>query len=404
MRFLSKSVVLFFCVYMVTPYAKSQECIMDDYFNKTNIFSSYILEQEHNKIEESNNVASLLPSMSIGLGQYINNNKRLSTFGDSDIYFSLSQDIFSAYKYKNNKDKLAIQNNLQNLELQRKRYEYLLGFYYSSINYTYQLEQIQLTKKQIQKLEADYNISKELFKMGKAPYLDTEIKGNNLDKMRNTLNEVELERQYSLMKIKSDYSVPEELLHKVTIEDIKACKRSSIIELVKNIYKKKNESVDIDNKISESSLLPSLYFSVGLTPKNGGTLSDISLREMDYNASISVNVPLSDFFSSFNSKKTNSINSMKNNIDNLNDFRELELLRFDINNKLHIIKNKIPILKNNLYIKNKELNYISERVKNKKESVLTYYSLQDDIYEIELNIKRNENELMYYELYLDFLG
>ncbi|EPM2068214.1 TolC family protein, partial [Escherichia coli] len=69
-----------------------------------------------------------------------------------------------------------------------------------------------------------------------------------------------------------------------------------------------------------------------------------------------------------------------------------------------IIKNKIPILKNNLYIKNKELNYISERVKNKKESVLTYYSLQDDIYEIELNIKRNENELMYYELYLDFLG
>lgn len=351
MRFLSKSVVLFFCVYMVTPYAKSQECIMDDYFNKTNIFSSYILEQEHNKIEESNNVASLLPSMSIGLGQYINNNKRLSTFGDSDIYFSLSQDIFSAYKYKNNKDKLAIQNNLQNLELQRKRYEYLLGFYYSSINYTYQLEQIQLTKKQIQKLETDYNISKELFKMGKAPYLDTEIKGNNLDKMRNTLNEVELERQYSLMKIKSDYSVPEELLHKVTIEDIKACKRSSIIELVKNIYKKKNESVDIDNKISESSLLPSLYFSVGLTPKNGGTLSDISLREMDYNASISVNVPLSDFFSSFNSKKTNAINSMKNNIDNLNDFRELELLRFDINNKLHIIKNKIPILKNNLYIK-----------------------------------------------------
>ena len=377
---------------------------MDDYFNKTNIFSSYILEQEHNKIEESNNVASLLPSMSIGLGQYINNNKRLSTFGDSDIYFSLSQDIFSAYKYKNNKDKLAIQNNLQNLELQRKRYEYLLGFYYSRINYTYQLEQIQLTKKQIQKLETDYNISKELFKMGKAPYLDTEIKGNNLDKMRNTLNEVELERQYSLMKIKSDYSVPEELLHKVTIEDIKACKRSSIIELVKNIYKKKNESVDIDNKISESSLLPSLYFSVGLTPKNGGTLSDISLREMDYNASISVNVPLSDFFSSFNSKKTNAINSMKNNIDNLNDFRELELLRFDINNKLHIIKNKIPILKNNLYIKNKELNYISERVKNKKESVLTYYSLQDDIYEIELNIKRNENELMYYELYLDFLG
>ncbi|EMU9850901.1 TolC family protein, partial [Escherichia coli] len=91
----------------------------------------------------------------------------------------------------------------------------LLGFYYSSINYTYQLEQIQLTKKQIQKLETDYNISKELFKMGKAPYLDTEIKGNNLDKMRNTLNEVELERQYSLMKIKSDYSVPEELLHKV---------------------------------------------------------------------------------------------------------------------------------------------------------------------------------------------
>lgn len=90
--------------------------------------------------------------------------------------------------------------------------------------------------------------------MGKAPYLDTEIKGNNLDKMRNTLNEVELERQYSLMKIKSDYSVPEELLHKVTIEDIKACKRSSIIELVKNIYKKRmSQSILITKLVSHHS-------------------------------------------------------------------------------------------------------------------------------------------------------
>ncbi|MCR1124462.1 hypothetical protein MOQ27_20750 [Escherichia coli] len=106
--------------------------------------------------------------------------------------------------------------------------------------------------------------------MGKAPYLDTEIKGNNLDKMRNTLNEVELERQYSLMKIKSDYSVPEELLHKVTIEDIKACKRSSIIELVKNIYKKKNESVDIDNKIVSHPLTIVIFLCRGLTLKMVG--------------------------------------------------------------------------------------------------------------------------------------
>ncbi|HHE0140750.1 TPA: TolC family protein, partial [Escherichia coli] len=101
------------------------------------------------------------------------------------------------------------------------------------------------------------------------------------------------------------------------------------MELVRDIYLKKNESVEIDNKISESSLLPSLYFSVGLTPKNGGTLSDISLREMDYNASISIDIPLSDFFSSFNSKKTNAMNLVRNGIDNLSDFREIELLRFD---------------------------------------------------------------------------
>ncbi|HBA7372439.1 TPA: TolC family protein, partial [Escherichia coli] len=153
------------------------------------------------------------------------------------------------------------------------------------------------------------------------PHLDTEIKRNNLDKMKNTLNEVELERQYTLMKINSDYAVPEKLLHEISLTDIKSCKRSSIMELVRDIYRKKNESVEIDNKISESSLLPSLYVSVGLTPKNGGTLSDISLREMDYNASISIDIPLSDFFSSFNSKKTNAMNLVRNGIDNLSDFR-----------------------------------------------------------------------------------
>ncbi|EPI9160618.1 TolC family protein, partial [Escherichia coli] len=123
-----------------------------------------------------------------------------------------------------------------------------------------------------------------------------------------------------------------------------------------------------------------------------------------YNASISIDIPLSDFFSSFNSKKTNAMNLVRNGIDNLSDFREIELLRFDISNKLHIMKKKDSMLKKDLYIKRKELSYISERVKNKKESVLTYYSLQDDIYDTELEIKRSENELMYYELYLYFLG
>ncbi|EFA7191604.1 TolC family protein [Escherichia sp. 20412-1] len=377
---------------------------MDNYFNKTKIFSSYSLDQEQNKVEESNNITSLLPRMSMGMGQYINNKKRLSTFGDSNVYFSLSQDVFAAYKYKNNKDKLAIQKSLQDLELQRKKYEYLLNFYYDNINYLYKLEQIELTKNQIKKLETDYNMSKVLFNMGKIPHLDTEIKRNNLDKMKNTLNEVELERQYTLMKINSDYAVPEKLLHEISLTDIKSCKRSSIMELVRDIYRKKNESVEIDNKISESSLLPSLYVSVGLTPKNGGTLSDISLREMDYNASISIDIPLSDFFSSFNSKKTNAMNLVRNGIDNLSDFRGIELLRFDISNKLHIMKKKNSMLKKGLYIKWKELSYISERVKNKKESVLAYYSLQDDIYDTELEIKRSENELMYYELYLYFLG
>uniref|UniRef100_UPI000BE5FD1D hypothetical protein n=1 Tax=Escherichia coli TaxID=562 RepID=UPI000BE5FD1D len=312
--------------------------------------------------------------------------------------------VFAAYKYKNNKDKLAIQKSLQYLELQRKKYEYLLNFYYDNINYLYKLEQIELTKNQIEKLETDYNMSKVLFNMGKIHYLDTEIKRNNLDKMKNTLNEVELERQYTLMKINSDYAVPEKLLHEISLTDIKSCKRSSIMELVRDIYRKKNESVDIDNKISESSLLPSLYVSVGLIPKNGGTLRDISLREMDYNASISIDIPLSDFFSSFNSKKTNAMNLVRNGIDNLSDFREIELLRFDISNKLHIMKKKKSMLKKDLYIKRKELSYISERVKNNKESVLAYYSLQDDIYDTELEIKRSENELMYYELYLYFLG
>ncbi|EEY7535415.1 TolC family protein, partial [Escherichia coli] len=215
--------------------------------------------------------------------------------------------------------------------------------------------QIELTKNQIEKLETDYNMSKVLFNMGKIPYLDTEIKRNNLDKMKNTLNEVELERQYTLMKINSDYAVPEKLLHEISLTDIKSCKRSSIMELVRDIYRKKNESVDIDNKISESSLLPSLYVSVGLIPKNGGTLRDISLREMDYNASISIDIPLSDFFSSFNSKKTNAMNLVRNGIDNLSDFREIELLRFDISNKLHIMKKKKSMLKKDLYIKRKEL-------------------------------------------------
>ena len=86
--------VILFYIFTVIPNARAQECIMDNYFNKTKIFSSYSLDQEQNKVEESNNITSLLPRMSMGMGQYINNKKRLSTFGDSNVYFSLSQDVF----------------------------------------------------------------------------------------------------------------------------------------------------------------------------------------------------------------------------------------------------------------------------------------------------------------------
>ncbi|HAX5210224.1 TPA: TolC family protein [Escherichia coli] len=376
---------------------------MDEWFSKTDTFVSYTLEQEQNRTEEQNNISSLLPDISVGMGQYINNNKRLSTFGDSDVYLSLSQDMLSAYRYKNTKEKLAIRKSLQKLELQQKKYQYILNFYHDYIDYTDKKERVRLTEKKVRRLKDDDRKSEILLKAGKVSYLDTEIRQNSIDKMMSTLAEAELDKQYSLIKILNDYSVQEYFLDSFSYDKLRECKQSGLTALLRNITVKNKESVIIDNKISDSLLLPSLYVSFGLTPKNGGTLSDVSLRKMDYNASISMSLPLSNIFSAINSKKINSVNLEKNVIEQRVKYRQAELLRYEINDRLDIIKNKLSVLNKDLYIKKKEFAYISDRFRNKKESKIKFDSLQDDIYESELDIRKEENNRKYYELYLYFL-
>ncbi|EDY0394418.1 hypothetical protein S631_004668, partial [Salmonella enterica subsp. enterica serovar Pomona] len=95
--------ILILISYMaVTPLSFS--CTLDKYFDKSDIGITYKIELQESDIDKSSTINSLLPEVSLGVGQYINNNKRLSSIGDSRLFIGLSHDLMSIYRYKFKED------------------------------------------------------------------------------------------------------------------------------------------------------------------------------------------------------------------------------------------------------------------------------------------------------------
>ncbi|ELA6411811.1 TolC family protein [Escherichia coli] len=379
-------------------------CSLGVYLMKSKTYRSFNIEQEETSIQNKHFSSSYLPSISVGMGQYINNDKGFVDLGKTSFYISASQLIFSGESLGYNNKKNEIDNNRRHISFEKEKNDMLLKIYEDTIQHKYLSENIKLTLNQLNKVQAEYQKSLLDLKSGNIPSLEVDVKSLNVSKMKNTLNTLYDDLKLLEEKFIADYSIPPENISKITDGDIISCKSMGYRELLETNKQNKLQQADVELDINKSALLPSVYLSVGLTPKNEGTLRDLNLRTMNYNGGISVSIPLTNIFNSFANQEKFALSVTKANLESDDEKKKLLIMKKNILNKYSNIKNDIPILEKEVELKRKKIEYLQWMVKDKKENVLSYLNSQDELYDSTIKLNKYKRDLKYYKLYLDFIN
>lgn len=395
--------VLFLISFMIfTPLSFS--CTLDKYFDQSEIGITHQIETQEGDIAESSAKNSLLPEISLGVGQYINNDKRLASIGDSRLFIGLSHDLTSIYRYKFKEDEQELKKRQLDLELNRKKNEFYLKLYSEIIDYRNKKDLLKLMKNQLNTLRLDYD--KVLFEMkaGISTNIEVELKNNLILKKDNEIKGLEEDIKRQLKKIKRSYNLPEALIHKMTSHDIYPCKNKSMRDIIKEIYNKKRDIIYANSNIQKSMLLPSIYVSLGLTPKEGGELSNVSFSHADYSASLSVSIPLVNFFSIIDNKKQLALNLQKNNMELKGKINDIEILSDEMLDRKDYLIKKRELLIHELHLLTKKNKFVNFIVSKNTERIFEKITTLEDIYAAEIEIKKIEGEIILIGLYLSFLG
>lgn len=402
MRFHKKYMVIVFANLLVCKDVFA--CDLSAYLSKAESYEIFKLEQKESRLKNKPIASYFSPNVSIGMGQYINNDTGLVDVGRSSFHISASQLIFSGESLGKSSEKEENENKRRILLYEKDVNEQLLKLYADVLQYKYLKENINLLSRKVSTLKLEYNKILLDFKSGVVPSLEVDVNLLNVQKMESLRNGLQSDYKLLEYKINKSYSIPPEMISKITEDEILSCKKNSYRELVNKNKHLKLQQADIELDINNASLLPSVYLSIGLTPKNEGFIRDLNLRKMNYNGGINITFPISNIFSAIDNQKKYAISVTKTRLQSEKEQEDLLMENRKILNDYLAIKRNIPILKKEVQLKNRKVEYKLWLVKEKKGDVLSYLDAQDELYEAEINLKKNERDLKYHQMYINFIN
>lgn len=402
MRFYKKYMVIVFANLLACNDVFS--CDLGAYFSKTGSYELFKLEQKESLLKNKSIASYFSPNVSIGMGQYINNDTGLVDVGRSSFYISASQLIFSGESLGKHSEKEENENKRLIMLYEKNINEQLLELYADILQYKYLKENISLLSRKLSTLELEYNKTLLDLKSGIVPSLEVDVNSLNLQKMKSSLNGLQADYELLENKINKNYSIPTEMISKITEDDILSCKKNSYRELVDKNKNLKLQQAGIELDINNASLLPSVYISIGLTPKNEGVIRDLNFRKMNYNGGINVTFPISNVFSTIDNQKKYAFSVTKARLQSEKEQEDLLIENRKILNDYLSIKKNIPILKKEVQLKKRIMEYKLWLVKEKKGDILSYLDSQDELYEAEISLKKNERDIKYHQMYINFIN
>ncbi|HFK2404394.1 TPA: ABC transporter permease, partial [Escherichia coli] len=158
------------------------------------------------------------------------------------------------------------------------------------------------------------------FEQGAVSEFELNLKKNITENHQKNIKLLKNELQYLEWGLQNEYNIPQNMFEIIDSDIIKSCKKNDISFLIKKENMAELEEANINFDLEKAANYPSVSLSLGLTPKNGGTIRDISIEHGNYVASVSLNIPLSGLLKLAVKKEKHSLNvdSVKLSIDKRN--------------------------------------------------------------------------------------
>lgn len=378
-------------------------CPLDLYFRKTFDYRTYQIKSFQTEMERLDNNYSFLPELSLSTGQSAYNKSGFKSpeYSNAGIYISMP--VYSGGRYFLNNEKLSLSDISQETTLERNRINYLLSIYEIIIR----RKEIESLLKEYQHKQKEADIENKrlqyFFEQGAVSEFELNLKKNITENHQKNIKLLKNELQYLEWGLRNEYNIPQNMFKIIDSDIIKSCKKNDISFLIKKENMAELEEANINFDLEKAANYPSVSLSLGLTPKNGGTIRDISIEHGNYVASVSLNIPLSGLFKLAVKKEKHSLNvdSVKLSIDKRNI--ELEDAKQGVLNKLNNAIDELSYLRKQFSINKKKVSYLKKRL-NDDNNMLSYYNEINTLNEIEKNLIRKENEIELYKMRMFFIG
>ncbi|KAF6590690.1 TolC family protein [Cronobacter sp. EKM101R] len=393
--------ILFF--FIIPAHAVPPACTLDNYFMKTEGYKNHMLQKMDSSINRERNYTSLYPNLYLSSGQYANNNTSFTSIDNSFVTFGLSMPLYSGGLYSKQIKMNDAQDALSFNSLKEYKMNYLLSLFSDVSNYNYLIDQLVLSEKKLKNQKRDIKIASHNERLGYISRFEFDIRTQRKSEIENEIlnikNSIEEKQKYIYYK----YKIPKENIKDISYLDILNCNHNGLLEILKEKVSTEKDILSVEHEINLSTLKPSVYAGVNITPKNRGTLSDVRFNKANYSLSISVDVPLNIFFSKSIYDKEYHLSLKKKQLRYDDEFEYYLNQKESSERKLTSLQNELNFLKKNIALKREKVKFTYDRLKKNQDTIIEYYRQQEDLYLSEILMKKAEREIEIYKIYINFI-
>ncbi|EEZ5662149.1 TolC family protein [Escherichia coli] len=385
-------------------YAKvDSPCDLENYFRKTETYKSGMLDNEEKLVELERERLTLLPNISVTIGQQSTNDSSFKGISDSSVSLSLSQSVYNGGRYSKFKNKIKKDIEYNGLMIHDKRNRYLIDLYRSVIEYKYKIDLHQLYSSQLKLQEKQLEATKARLASGDIAKIEYDIVGLRKEELQNEVDIIKNEIEQTELDISIRFNIPVTMIKEITGKKILSCKGKGSGQILNESRELLKQNENANYQLNMTSMQPSVSMSLHMRPPSGGTLNELTTKKTEFAAGISVSVPLSAYFSANNYKKDYSISVSR--IDDSYDEKQKLYIREKDNiiNKIKNLESNIDLTKEKIELKRKEVEYILSRFRDKKDTIISYYRQLDEFELEKIKLKKDEREREYFKAYIAIL-
>ena len=385
-------------------YAKvDSPCDLENYFRKTETYKSGMLDNEEKLVELERERLTLLPNISVAIGQQSTNDSSFKGISDSSVSLSLSQSVYNGGRYSKFKNKIKKDIEYNGLMIHDKRNRYLIDLYRSVIEYKYKFDLHQLYSSQLKLQEKQLEATKARLASGDIAKIEYDIVGLRKEELQNEVDIIKNEIEQTELDISTRFNIPVTMIKEITGKKILSCKGKGSGQILNESRELLKQNENANYQLNMTSMQPSVSMYLHMRPPSGGTLNELTTKKTEFAAGISVSVPLSAYFSANNYKKDYSISVSR--IDDTYDEKQKLYIREKDNiiNKIKNLESNIDLTKEKIELKRKEVEYILSRFRDKKDTIISYYRQLDEFELEKIKLKKDEREREYFKAYIAIL-